>query len=558
MEIPFIILLIYFVSSHVGLYLLFQKAGEAGWKALVPFYSTYVAVKMIHKPVWWVAVYYIPFLGFIVWVGIIVELLKQFKILSFWEHALSIIATPIYLAYVGLSDKFQYAGYAFVEKYKKTKVREWADAISFAVIAATMIRAIYIEAFTIPTSSMEKSLLVGDFLFVSKVNYGSRIPNTPIFFPFAHHTLPFTENVKSYSELIQLPYKRLFKFQDVKRNEAVVFNFPAGDTVAVEQQARTYYALLREYDAIFGKEGRNYFLNGMPKQYQRKFIQQYLRPNADPSDDMTMARAEKIVSEGYEVRARPVDKRENYIKRCVALPGDKLEIVNGTLFINDEEAYQAEGIQTSYLVEVKSAINPQTLLDNEITDFGNYGSVYQMHLTKESLEFVRTLPQVTSVTKLNKERGAYANQENSANPIFPNTKNSEWTEDNFGPLNIPYKGETLQLTKENLPLYDRLIRIYEGNELEVKGSQIFINGKETSEYEVQMDYYWMMGDNRHNSQDSRFWGFVPEDHIVGKAVFIWMSLDPHKSFLSKIRWDRMFTLVHNDHEAYQDRKEMRP
>ncbi|MBL4707963.1 MAG: signal peptidase I [Flavobacteriales bacterium] len=568
MEIPFIILLIYFISSHFGLYLLFKKAGEAGWKALIPFYSTYVAVKMIHKPIWWIAVYYVPFLGFIVWVGIIVELLKQFKVLSFWEHALSVVASPFYLAYVGLSGKFQYAGYEFVEKYQKTKIREWADAISFAVIAATLIRAIYIEAFTIPTSSMEKSLLVGDFLFVSKINYGSRIPNTPIFFPFAHHTLPFTDNVKSYSELIQLPYQRLFKFQEVKRNEAVVFNFPAGDTVAVEQQARTYYALIREYEAIFGKEGVNYFKNGMPRQYQRKFIEQYLRPNANLNDDMTVAKAEKIVSKGYEIRARPVDKRENYIKRCVALPGDKLEIVNGTLSINDKEAYQAEGIQTSYLVECKQLFDPnkppidfQTLIDHEITDFNwnpRYGKSIVLHLSKESLKYVRSMNNVLSVEKLLKEKGAYANQENSANPIFPNTPDSEWTEDNFGPLSIPYKGEVLKLTKENLALYDRLIRIYESNELIVKGDQIFINGIETNEYEVKMDYYWMMGDNRHNSQDSRFWGFVPEDHVVGKAVFIWMSLDPNKSFLSKIRWDRMFTLVHNDDEAYQDRKEMHP
>jgi len=272
---------------------------------------------------------------------------------------------------------------------------------------------------------------------------------------------------------------------------------------------------------------------------------------------MSQAKAQKIVSEGYEIRARPVDKRENYIKRCVALPGDQLEIINGKLFINGEEAYQSEGQQTSYLVYAKSIINPQTLLDHDITDVGNYGNIYQMHLTKETLKKVSQFPQVDSIVKLNRERGAYTNQKNSANPIFPNTPDSEWTEDNFGPLNIPYKGEVLQLNKENLPIYDRLIRIYEGNELRVEGNQIFINGKETSEYKVKMDYYWMMGDNRHNSQDSRFWGFVPEDHVVGKAVFIWMSLDKNKSFLSKIRWNRIFSFVHNDDEAYQDRKEMK-
>lgn len=555
MLLPFILLLIYFLSSHVGLYLLFKKAGIEGWKALVPFYSTYTAVKLIHKPIWWVGVYYIPFLGFIVWVGIIVEFLKQFKILSFWEHALGVVATPIYLVYVANNSKTEYAGYEFVQNYQKSKAREWADAISFAVIAATLIRAIYIEAFTIPTSSMEKSLLVGDFLFVSKVNYGSRIPNTPIFFPFAHHTMWFSDNVKSYSELIKLPYARLPKFQDVKRNEAVVFNFPAGDTVAIEQQASTYYQLLRQYNTIFGKDGRNYFMNGMPKKFQNNYIQNYLPSPQSMSRDV----AQKIVSEGYEVTARPVDKRENYIKRCVALPGDKLHIVDGSLFINDEEAYQAEGLQTSYYVETSgTGINPQLLIDNDITDFqrDQTGRPVVLHLTEESLAFVRTLPQVKSVQKLNKKLGYYMENKRFGNPIFPNTDTTRWTEDNFGPINIPYKGETLNLNLENLPMYDRLISVYERNKLEVKNNKIFINDVETTSYTVQMDYYWMMGDNRHNSQDSRFWGFVPEDHIVGKAVFIWMSLDPNKSFLEKVRWDRLFTFVHSDDEAYQDRKEI--
>jgi signal peptidase I len=562
MEIPIIILLTYFIASHFGLYLLFQKAGIEGWKALVPFYSTYLAIKLIEKPIWWMAIYYIPFLGFIVWVGIIVELLKQFKILDFWQHALGVVATPFYLAYVGLSDKYEYAGPEFVAKYKKSKPREWVDAIAFAVIAATLIRAIYIEAFTIPTPSMEKSLMVGDFLFVSKVSYGSRIPNTPIFFPFAHHTMPGTDNVKSYSELIKLPYQRVFKFQDVKRNEAVVFNFPAGDTVAVEQQSRTYYDLVRNYEALFGDEGRNYFINGMPKKYQANFIERYIPIN----ENLSRAKAQKIVSEGYEVVARPVDKRENYIKRCVALPGDEIKIIDGTLFIDGKEAYQPEGLQTSYILECKPSSNPnlppikmETLIDNEITDIQwnpSYGSLMMVQLTKEALEFVRSLPQVVRVEKMNRESGYYANQKGSANPIFPNTDSSQWTEDNFGPLSIPYKGEKLKLTLDNLPLYKRLIAIYEGNTLEVNGDKIIINGIETNEYNVKMDYYWMMGDNRHNSQDSRFWGFVPEDHVVGKAVFIWMSLDPNRSMFDKIRWSRLFSFVHDDDEAYQERKQM--
>lgn len=512
MLIPIIIIIFYFVFSHIGLYLFFQKAGLAGWKALVPFYSTYLAVKLIRKPIWWVFVYYLPFIGFIVWVGIIVEILKNCGIVSFKDHALAVAFTPFYFSYLGFKDDVKYLGAEFMDSYQKSKRREWADAISFAVILATLIRAIYIEAFTIPTSSMEKSLLVGDFLFVSKLNYGSRIPNTPIFFPFAHHTMWFTDNVKSYSELIQLPYARLPKFQDVKRNEAVVFNFPAGDTVAVERQNETYYQLVRDL-------GR------------------------------------KRVWKDYEIITRPVDKRENYIKRCVALPGDRLKIVDGDLFINGKAAYRAEGLQYNYLVKLNGGINAEELSNRDITEIyaTNTPGIIRMNLTDENLAFVQTLPNVERVEKAIKPMGYYDDGRFSKNPIFPNTDTTHWTEDNFGPIEIPYKGQKLDLTLENLPLYERIIRDYELNELEVKGNQIFINGEVATSYTVQMDYYWMMGDNRHNSQDSRFWGFVPEDHIVGKAVFIWLSLDPNKSLFQKVRCNRLFSLIHSDKEAYQDR-----
>jgi len=515
MQTTVILIILYFLLSHIGLYLIFKKAGIKAWKALIPFYGTYISIKLIRKPIWWMAVYYIPFLGFIVWVGIVVEILKQFKIISFWEHALAVVFTPVYLAYVGLSNNHQYAGYEFVENYNKSKIREWVDAISFAVIAATLIRAIYIEAFTIPTSSMEKSLLVGDFLFVSKVNYGSRIPNTPIFFPFAHHTMWFTDDVKSYSELIKLPYARLPKFQNVKRNEAVVFNFPAGDTVVVQHQNQTYYQMVRDL-------GR------------------------------------KRIWNQFDVVTRPVDKRENYIKRCVGLPKDKLQIKKGELFINDEVAYEAEGVQYNYLVQTDGrGFRNEMMLEHEITEYGRTQSpnLWSMHLTNENYEYIKALPQVKRIEKAVKPSGFYDDGRLMKNPMFPNTDTTHWTEDNYGPIQIPYKGQKVTLTLENLPLYDRIIRVYERNDLKVKDGQIYINGEITDSYEIKMDYYWMMGDNRHNSQDSRFWGFVPEDHVVGKAVFIWLSLDPNKSFLSKIRWNRLFSLVHNDKSAYQEAKQ---
>jgi len=512
MDLLIIILTAYFLLSHIGFYLIFEKAGIAGWKALVPFYGKYLAVKLIRRPIWWFIVYYIPFIGFISWVGIIVELLKHMGIVRFWEHALAVVLTPFYLAYVGFNKEIQWKGYEFIDKYKKSRSREWADAISFAVILATIIRAIYIEAFTIPTSSMEKSLLVGDFLFVSKVHYGSRIPNTPIFFPFAHHTMWGTDKVKSYSELIQLPYARLPKFQDVKRNEAVVFNFPAGDTVIVQHQDQVYDQMVRD-----------------------------------------MGRAN--VWRKFDVITRPVDKRENYIKRCVALPGDQLKIEDTQLYINGEKAYQSEGLQFAYYVKTNgSGFNGKALLKKDITEvfMTSMKNVFEMHLTEENVKFIESLPQVEMVEKRIRPEGYYDKYGSQKNNIFPNTDTTKWTEDNFGPLEIPYAGQEVKLSLKNLPIYEKLIRVYEGNELEVKDGLIYINGEETDTYTVQMDYYWMMGDNRHNSQDSRFWGFVPEDHIVGKAVFIWLSLDPNQSWFSKVRWSRLFSIIHSDENAYQE------
>ncbi|MAY82817.1 MAG: S26 family signal peptidase [Flavobacteriales bacterium] len=513
MDLLIIILSAYFLISHIGFYLIFEKAGTPGWKALIPFYGTYVAVKLIRRPIWWFIVYYIPFIGFISWVGIIVELLKHMGILKYWEHALAVIFAPFYLIYVGFNKEIQWKGYEFMDNYKKPTSREWADAISFAVILATIIRALYIEAFTIPTSSMEKSLLVGDFLFVSKVHYGSRVPNTPIFFPFAHHTFWGTEKVKSYSELIQLPYARLPKFQDVKRNEAVVFNFPAGDTVVVQHQDQVYDQMVRD-------QGR----------------EQVWKMN--------------------DVITRPVDKRENYIKRCVGLPGDILKIENTDLFINGEQAYQSEGLQFGYYVVTDgSGFNTQELLDRNITEIylTSMKNVLEMHLTEENLAYIRSLPQVEKVEKRNRPRGYYEKHGRFKNNIFPNTDTTDWTEDNFGPLEIPYAGQVVELSLKNLPVYERIIRVYEGNELKVKGDDIYINGEIADSYTVKMDYYWMMGDNRHNSQDSRFWGFVPEDHIVGKAVFVWLSLDPNKSWFNKIRWNRLFSIIHSDDGAYQEK-----
>src|SRR5690554_6846885 len=385
---------------------------------------------------------------------------------------------------------------------KQTKFVEWVDAIIFAVIAATFIRMFFIEAYTIPTSSMEKSLLVGDYLFVSKVAYGPKTPNTPISFPFVHNTMPLTRTSKSYVEWIKRPYKRLKGFGEIKNNDVVVFHFPEGDTVALFLQNQSYYQLERTY-------GRERIWND-PRNFG-------------------------------EVVARPVDKRENYIKRCIGIPGDEIELKRGQIYVNGEPQKHFEGMQHNYLVKTNgTAINRKALerlniAEDDRTVFSS--EQYLFPLTDESANELRSFANVVAVEKLEEEPGDWDAM------VFPHSANYPWNVDNFGPLTIPKKGETVQLTVENLPLYERIIHVYENNTLEVKDDIISINGEPATSYTFKLDYYWMMGDNRHSSADSRMWGFVPEAHVVGKASVIWLSLDKDKSLPKKVRLKRMFQFI---------------
>ncbi|HAF27812.1 MAG TPA: S26 family signal peptidase [Bacteroidales bacterium] len=423
----------------------------------------------------------------------------------------------------------KFVNWAFWKKRGESKAKntviEWVDALIFAVIAATLIRMFLIEAYTIPTSSMEKTLLVGDYLFVSKVSYGPKLPNTPISFPFAHHTLPLTKYKKSYVEWIKKPYKRIAGFGDVKRNDIVVFNFPAGDTVVQEMQEQDYYSIMRGY----------------ADELKRRDIQSG-NPIKPFETYKTIAR--KYIWDQFNITVRPVDKRENYIKRCVAIHGDSLKIIHGQVYVNGEQQTHFEDMQYDYYVKTNGMeINSKHLerLNIAIDDrrFIASSSMYELPLTQENVENLKNFPAVTTVSK-------YENTNiNMANiSIFPFHSDYTWTEDNFGTLYIPEKGVSIELNLENLPLYHRIIETYEGNKLEVKGDEIYINDQKVNSYTFKMNYYFMMGDNRHNSADSRYWGFVPEDHVVGKAVFIWLSLDKDKSFLNKIRWNRMFSLIH--------------
>ena len=390
-----------------------------------------------------------------------------------------------------------------VEKGMRSGTAEWIDALIFAAIAATLIRMFFIEAYTIPTSSMEKSLLVGDYLFVSKVAYGPKMPNTPLSFPFVHHTMPFATETRSFVEWVKWPYKRLLGFGEVKRNDVVVFNFPEGDTVLLDDQARSYYSYCREV-------GRD--------QIWERF--------------------------GSRIVSRPVDKCENYIKRCVAISGDSLQVIHGQVYINGKPQEVIPGLQYHYTVRTNGTRINEMILDQlnipeESRAFDPSNSYYtSMNI---SVETVAELKKLSNIVSIEKYENTDADQMTKA--IFPFSRDYPWTEDNFGPLWIPKKGATVNLNLKNLPIYERAISAYEHNKLEVKDSSIFINGKLSTTYTFQMNYYFMMGDNRHNSADSRFWGFVPEDHVVGKGSFIWLSINKDKSFPSNIRWSRMFSVI---------------
>ncbi len=500
-----IITIVFLILSIAGLYRIFQKAGEDGWKAIIPFLNFYIWLKIIKKPLWWYIFILTPFINVFVILLMVVEILKCFGKESIGAQALGVIVPFFYLPYLGFNAKEKYTHPDQRKKVKKGAAREWVDAIIFAVVAATIIRTFFIEAYTIPTSSMEGSLLRGDFLFVSKVSYGPRVPMTPLSFPFVHHTLPMTSTTKSYLEWIKLPYYRYPGLGDIERYDAVVFNYPDGDTLStVYQSNESYYSLVRN----FGKQN---VMNN-----KRQF---------------------------GDIIARPVDKRENYIKRCVGLPGDSLQVIDQQVYINGRALENPKYAQFSYQVVTDGSRLSNRLLDKlgiyEVVPSGN-PKVSYVYMNEDAAEKLKETPIVRTVTKIMHPDG----NPDDLKRIFPYNPEYAWSVDNFGPLYIPKAGVTVDIDTDNIDLYRRVIHAYEGHELEVKGNKIFIDGEERDTYTFEMNYYFMMGDNRHNSADSRFWGFVPENHIVGKAVFVWLSLDPDKGwFNGKIRWNKLFRIV---------------
>jgi signal peptidase I len=399
---------------------------------------------------------------------------------------------------------------------KNSAFIEWLDALIFAVIAVSLINIFFFQNYRIPTPSMEKSLLVGDHLFVSKLAYGPRMPNTPIAFPFTQNTMPLT-NGQSWSNLVLWKYKRLAGGGKVKNNDPIVFNFPAGDTVVLEEPTITYYEIVRR------------------RASELKSI--YNGPVQKPAYYLENAR--KDVRDKYTIVYRPVDRRDNYVKRCIGIPGDTVTIKGGTLYVNGKIVPDNGTQQTTYTIGTNgTSINPKAFerLDISRSDQAMMsGSVYMLPLTKGNAATIAKFTNVREVIPV------YTSKDKYEPHIFPFSPVYGWNEDNYGPIWIPVKGRTVTIDTSNLCLYDRIIDVYEDNDLRVEGSTIYINNKPAVSYTFKLNYYWMMGDNRHNSADSRYWGFVPEDHIVGKPKFIWLSLDKEAKGLKSVRWSRMFT-----------------
>lgn len=493
------------VSYFAFLWKIFEKAGQPKAAGFIPVYNLLVWLRLMKKPWWWILLLIVPGVNFIMLTVMHIELVRAFGQRSLPNYLLAVFVPPAALGILAFKKDIRYTGLPDFKKQKKGMAREWGEAIVFAIVAATIIRTFFIEAFTIPTPSMEKSLLVGDYLFVSKTSYGARLPMTPVAVPLTHHTVPVL-NVKSYVEWQKLPYYRLPGLGDVERFDATVFNFPEGDTVVVNLQEMSYYQLAR----MWGRENLH-------------------------KDRFILPNGQMFTTGGLTVR--PVDKRENYIKRTIGLPGEVLEVRDRKIFIDGEQIEQPEGIQFNYHVRTKSALSSDvlkskygiTITEEDKAKYRRNG-YYDLPLTKAEAEIMRTMSSVDSIYIEPKRPQADLH-------IFPNHPEYSWTEDDFGPLHIPASGISFDLNTENLPLYRRVIEVYEGNDLRTEGEMIYINGEAADSYTFQQDYYFMMGDNRHNSADSRFWGFVPHDHVVGKAVFVWFS----KEAEGGIRWSRLFT-----------------
>ena len=492
------------VIHFAGTWKLYVRAGRQAWEAAIPVYNAVILMKIINRPWWWTILLFVPIVNLIMIPVIWTETARSFGFNTYKDTALVVLTCGLYLFYINYATDAAYIKDRNI--MPKSSNGEWVSSILFAIVAATLVHTYFMQPFTIPTSSLEKTLLVGDYLFVSKFHYGARTPITTIATPMLHDQIPVI-NKKSYSSWPELPYFRLPGFQKIKNNDIVVFSWPV-DTLTVIEDTRS--------KSIY----------------------------------------------------KPVDKKSNYVKRCVGIAGDSLEVKNGYVYINGVQNVLPDRarLQFSYVIIAKEKLVTNDITPNrgfitpkpfvydryEISDITYYDQSSQpgsylhvAHMTDEAYEKLKNNALVLQITKQ-----VFPSNEGKTG-TFPITGDQEWSVDNFGPIYIPQKGATVALTPESVPLYERIIEVYEGsefgidNKLTIEGTVVSLNGQPTTEYTFKQDYYWMMGDNRHNSQDARSWGYVPYTHVMGKPVMVWFSLDANKQggFFQRIRWNRMFTTV---------------
>lgn len=562
LDIPHILLYLLIGIYFATLPKIFKKAGYKNpAHGYIPVYNLLILFKLMEKPWWWILLMCVPGVNFLMLLILNVNVSFCTGKRSFKDAIIALLLPHYSVIIAGYKDELKWTGpLVWKNKNEKGMIREWGDALLFAIVAAGIIRGFFFEAFTIPTGSMEKDLLIGDYLFVNKVAYGPKLPQTPLAVPFFHNNIPGTYT-RSYLDWFGMDYHRLPGYVDIKNNDIVVFNYPAGDTALLgknkrgdELQGHNYHQFLR--DEAF------YLCNCSAEIFEENREQFYAQARNNLLNKNTMTHTFNYNQFGARIQnptkfegwiERPTDKKENYIKRCVGIAGDTLEIVNGRLIINGQDAYLDENAQFNY--NVISSRNFDARIKNKLkdkydinpTDIRFSNGIYHVPMSNKAFAEFSKLGYIDSIWVDWKQKGYYDNPDvmkYNYMQIFPNNLiTRSWTEDNMGPWYLPKKGDEIKMTEFNAVFYRRAIESYEKNDFEITPNGVYINGELCEKYTFKMNYYWLMGDNRHNSLDSRMWGYVPEDHVVGKAAFIWYSKDNEKGH-EGVRWERIFQSAH--------------